>query len=69
MSTTWTLADLAALEGAIGKGVLEVQYTDKRIKYRSLNEMWQIRNEMKKSLGLTKKGGRVFAKFDKGLDC
>lgn len=68
MSSTWTTADLTALEAAIAKGVLEVQYTDKRIKYRSLNEMLQIRNEIKKCLGLIGKGGRLFAKHNKGLD-
>lgn len=69
MSVNWTTADLAALEAAIAKGVIEVQYSDKRIKYRSLSEMWQIRNEMKKCLGLVGKGGRLLTKHNKGLGC
>lgn len=45
--------DLQALEEAIATGALEVQYTDKRVKYRSLAEMKQIRSMMKRELGLT----------------
>ncbi len=67
MSVSWTQADLTALEAAIAKGVTEVQYQDKRVKYRTLDEMWQIRNEIRKCLGLTQKGGRLFGRFDKGL--
>jgi len=69
MATNWTETDLKNLEEAIAKGVLEVQYTDKKIKYRSLNEMLTIRNEMRKCLGKVKRNSRVFAKTDKGLGC
>ncbi len=45
-------SDLTALDEAIATGALEVQYTDKRVKYRSLNEMIKLRNLMKRELGL-----------------
>lgn len=43
--------DLATLEEAISSGALEVQYTDKKVKYRSLDEMIRIRDLMKRDLG------------------
>jgi len=67
MSITWTLEDLKNLEEAIAKGILKVKYRDREITYRSLKEMFQIREEMKKCLGLKARGGRLFAKHNKGL--
>ena len=67
MSTAWTQEMLTALEEAIAKGVLIVRYQDKEIRYRSLDEMMKIRNEIRKSLGLVDKGGRLRVKTNKGL--
>ena len=49
---SFSSADLTALNEAIATGALEVQYTDKRVKYRSLAEMIQLRNLMRRELGL-----------------
>jgi len=68
-STSWTMEQLTALEEAIAKGVLEVKYQDKEIRYRTLNEMLILRNEMRKALGCVKKISRVFVKTNKGLGC
>lgn len=66
--TTWTTADLEALEKAIASGALSVQYADRRVQYRSLDEMLKIRDLMRKALGKTDpSGGRIFTKFGKGL--
>ena len=65
----WTQSQLTALEDAIAKGVREVKYRDKVIVYRSLKEMFTLRNEMKKSLGLTCKDGRKLISTSKGLNC
>jgi len=67
MTTTWTQADLEALESAIASGTLRVKYTDKEIWYRSLSEMMAIRDRMRQALGLTGRGVRLLAKHDKGL--
>jgi hypothetical protein len=48
----WTNDDLNNLQEAIGTGALEVQYTDKRVKYRSLDEMMRLLTLMKRELGL-----------------
>jgi hypothetical protein len=64
---SWTQADLAALEAAIAKGVLIVEYNDKRVRYRSLDEMLKIRDLMLKSLGLAKKPSRIFVETSKGI--
>lgn len=49
----FTSSDLTALDEAIASGALEVQYTDKRVKYRSLDDMIKVRRLIKKELGLT----------------
>lgn len=72
----FTLEKLYALECAIADGTLEVQYSDKKVRYRNLDEMLKIRDLMKKELGQTstcgKKGlfggTRVNAQHSKGLD-
>jgi hypothetical protein len=67
--STFTQAKLDALEDAIAEGALTVKYADKQITYRSLAEMMQIRDLMRKELGVTKSGNRrVYAKFSKGLN-
>ena len=51
VAITWTAKDLEELERAIAKGVLRVKYTDKEIVYRSLDDMFALRDKMRKSLG------------------
>ena len=63
----WTQAELDSLEEAIAKGYLRVQYQDRVVWYRTLDEMLQIRNEMRKALGQVKKGDRFFVKTAKGI--
>lgn len=67
---TFTQDQLDKLNEAISQGALIVQYADKRVEYRSLNEMMAIRRTMMQDLGLltNTNGGRLFAKFNKGLD-
>ena len=67
-STSWTLADLQALEEAIAKGINRVKYTDKEIEYRSLDEMLKIRDLIRNCLGITTgRGGRRVASHNKAL--
>lgn len=65
--SSWTLEQLKALENSIAKGVLKVDYTDKSITYRSLNEMLKLREVMRRDLGLNKKSTRLLAEHSKGL--
>lgn len=66
----WTQAQLTALEKSIAKGVREVEYRDKVITYRSLDEMFKLRNEMRKDLGIVcKNGGKKLISTNKGLGC
>ena len=62
----WTQEQLDAIEDAIAKGVLTVKYQDKEIRYRSLEDMFKIRNEMRKALGITRKGDRLYVETSKG---
>ncbi len=64
--STWTQEQLTALETAIAKGVRSVKYTDKEIVYRSLEEMLQLRDAMKRDLKQTPQCKRLFATHSKG---
>ncbi len=68
----FTLEQYEALCAAIAQGALIVQYSDKRVEYRSLAEMLQIKNLMEQQLGLgqyaqTFQGTRRVAVYDKGV--
>lgn len=75
VKTAFTKENLYALEQAIVGGELTVKYTDKEITYRSLSDLWKLRELMMKALGLVPKplspglfgGTRIKATFDKGL--
>ena len=45
-------AGLAAIEEAIAGGYLEVEYDNKKIRYRSLAELLQVRDMIRRKLGL-----------------
>ena len=62
----YTQQQIDALEAAIAMGATSVQYSDKKVEYRSLAEMKEILQQMKESLGQAKKVRRVFAKHSKG---
>jgi hypothetical protein len=68
----WTLTDLSVLESAIATGANKVKYGDKEVEYRSLEEMNQVRQQIRDELGLNgtnpNAGRRKFATFSKGLD-
>lgn len=62
---------LDALEKSIYEGVLKVEYGDKKVEYRSLNEMVRIKDMLKAELGQGKPR-RTYASFSKGThpnDC
>lgn len=62
----YTANDLTAIESAIKEGTLEVQYGDKRVRYRSLDEMMRIRDLIRAELGLTSPRLRRYGQFNKG---
>lgn len=68
-STNYTSEDLAALDAALAKGVKIVKYTDKEITYRTLEEMFELRNFIKGCLESNngRRGTRSYASTSKGL--
>lgn len=66
----YTIEQITALKEAIAQGALEVQYADKRITYRSLDEMNRILQQMQEELGLARPvSSRIsYPSFNKGLD-
>ena len=51
-TTGYTIEQYNMLCNAIGEGVRQVQYSDKMVTYRSLDEMIRIKNDMQASLGI-----------------
>ena len=66
MGSTWTLEDLAAIEAAIASGALEVEYNDRRVKFRSIKDLREARQMIMECLGLVKRGARILCKSSKG---
>jgi len=63
----YTSKQLADLEAAIAEGALEVEYDGKKTRYRSLEHMRSIRDEIRASLGITTKGRtRRVASYKRG---
>ena len=66
-TTNFTAEDLAELDYAIASGALEVQYADKKVKYRSLSEMKSVRVRIVDALaGKPRRRRRTVAVFDSG---
>jgi hypothetical protein len=63
----YTIEDLDNLKAAIKEGVLEVEYADKKVRYRTLAEMLRIKDLIEQELGMKTKGARIFTKFNNGL--
>lgn len=57
-----------ALIEAIATGAKEVWYGDKRVAYRSLDEMLRVKEEIEQALGITKSPKRTLASFSKGTE-
>ncbi len=65
----YTTDQYTALKEAIALGALTVEYSDKKITYRSLSDMKEILADMADDLGMNNKRKKVFASVSKGLDC
>lgn len=55
-----------ALIEAISTGAREVWYGDKRVAYRTLDEMLRLKQDMERDLGILKTPKRRYADFTKG---
>ena len=62
-----TQADLDALRAAINEGISRVQYADRSVDYRSLNEMIRIEQRMAREIEVQPVKGRLTPTFCKGL--
>jgi hypothetical protein len=67
MADIFTQEQYTALCAAIAQGVLKVEYGDKKIEYRSLNEMMRIKTQMENALGIGKRRTK-YAQHSKGLE-
>ena len=65
----YTTLEYDTLVKAIAQGALIVEYGDKKVTYRSLNEMIRIKSAMEAELniGASKNSSRRYAEHSKGL--
>jgi len=66
----YTITQYDQLVAAISQGAMTVKYADKEVTYRSLNEMYRIKRDMEKDLGIGQgaKTTTKYAQFSKGLN-
>ena len=64
---SWTSSDLTAIEKAIASGELSVQFADRRVQYRSIDELLKARDVIKQSIALVgnSTARSTFAQFTK----
>jgi hypothetical protein len=66
--SNFTNEDLQLLEQAIARGVKKVKYgPNNEVEYNDLSDMLKARDIMRKSLGVTKRGGHMNPSYSKGL--
>jgi len=63
---SWTQEDLDALEEAMAQSVRKVEYNDRTVTYTSLAEMRELREMMRRSLGLVKRSSAILCRARKG---
>lgn len=63
----WTTADLTKIETAIATGELSVQFADRRVHYRSIEELLRARDVIKAAVDSTVSASTrsTFASFTK----
>lgn len=59
MATNFTNDDLEAIEEAITKGVLRVEFSDRTVQYRSISELKQARDIIQDALDAEDDKSRV----------
>lgn len=66
----YTIEQVQILQAAIATGTKEVEYGDKKVTYRDLNEMLQTLALMQEELGIKErqKDTRRYGCFSKGLE-
>ena len=63
----YTQQQYVALCAGIAQGVTEVTYGDKKMVFRTLDEMLRTKTLMEKDLGIKVGSRKKFASFSKGL--
>jgi hypothetical protein len=68
---TYTVEQYTAISNAIAEGVTKVQYGDKTVEYRSLDEMLRIQSLMYSQLfpDTARRDGRSYFGVSKGTSC
>jgi len=62
----WTTADLIKIKTAIASGAMRVEYNDRTVVYKSMDDLMRARQLIEKELGKVKRGGRILCESSKG---
>ena len=62
----WTLTDLIKIKSAIASGAMRVEYNDRTVVYKSLNDLLRARQLIERELGKVKRSGRILCESSKG---
>ena len=60
------LTQLTAIEAAIASGTTRVSYDGKSVEYRSLSDLYRVRDDLRGQLGMTVKPRRTVASYSAG---
>ena len=63
----WTEQDLKGVEDIIKNGTTDVQFSDRSLKHRPLNELQRIRVQMMQELNKARPQRRKWPTFGKGI--
>lgn len=67
MQTSWTAADLAAIEAAIATGAKRVRFQTHEVEYQSIADLLKARDVIRDALCKPETGGNVLlAEYDGG---
>lgn len=62
----FTTDDLAAINEAIASGALEVEYNDRRVRYRSMRDLIAARDLIRRDLNIKNRSSRILCEAKKG---
>lgn len=66
-TTSWTAADLVAIEAAIATGAKRVRFQTHEVEYHSMKELLTARDAIRDALSTPETGSNVmFAQYDSG---
>ena len=67
MASEWTEEHLSKLKDQIAQGLLSVEYEDRKMTFRSLNDMLKLKRLMEEEINGRKKDDHYYPIYESGL--